>query len=214
MLEPEPMLYKPEDLLIGQSIDIFGRKIVLYDCDDMTRAFYKDYLDLEQPSLPIEAEEKVHVQLSHPPHIGPGSEEDSLASCMALRPKPPRHDMMKLMENSGRVLRFEAKMANGLKEDAARKFILGIFLADDSVAVWEVRQRNSGQTEGKWAERSKKRNAATGGWLMPSDFYVGTTVKINGTPFHILKADEYTLTYMVSNPEMFQKAGIGSIVSR
>merc|ERR1719161_721060 len=106
MLEPEPVLYKPVDLTVGCEINIFGRKIIVYDCDDFTRQFYRDYLNIEQPSLPIETPEQVHIQLSHPPHTGFGSAEDSLASCIALRPKPPRKDLVKLMSHSDRVLRF------------------------------------------------------------------------------------------------------------
>jgi len=33
-----------------------------------------------------------------PPYNGFGSEEDSLASCLSLRPKPPRRDFKKFME--------------------------------------------------------------------------------------------------------------------
>jgi len=198
-LEPEPVLYKPHDLIVGDAIDIYGRKLVIYDCDDFTRSFYKDYLGFEQHSLPIEQPEQVHIQLSHAPHTGIGSEEDSLASCIALRPKPPRKDIVKLMSNSDRVLRFQAKMNNNLPEDKARTFVIGIFLADDTVAVWETRNRNSGHTEGKWAERSKKRNKATGEFFQPSDFSVGGVVEINGMPFLITKADEYTQKLMAEN---------------
>ena len=33
-----------------------------------------------------------------PPYNGFGSEEDSLCSCMALLPKPPKRDFIKFME--------------------------------------------------------------------------------------------------------------------
>jgi len=206
MLEPEPELYKPADLLVGQSVDIFGRKIVIHDCDDFTRNFYRDYLKVDQPSLPIETPEQVHIQLSHPPHTGFGSADDSLASCVALRPKPPRKDLVKLMNNSEKVLRFEARMSNNLPEDASRKFIIGCFLADDSVAVWELRQRNSGHSEGKFAERSRKTNPATDQCFKPQDFFVGADVNINSVPFSIYRTDEYTLRYMEEHPEDFPMA--------
>jgi len=169
---------------------------------------------LEQPSLPIETPEQVHIQLSHPPHTGFGSAEDSLASCIALRPKPPRKDLVKLMEHSDRVLRFQARMANQLPEDEKRNFIIGVFLADDSVAVWELRQRNSGHSEGKFAERSKKINRATGMSFKPEDFFVGADVEINAVPFHILKADEYTLRYMEEHPDSFQLSSTRKIAAK
>lgn len=206
MLEPEPELYKPVDLLVGQTIDIFGRQIVIYNCDDFTRKFYRDYMKTEQPSLSIETPEQVHIQLSHPPHTGFGSAEDSLASCIALRPKPPRKDLIKLMSHSEKVLRFEAKMANQLPEDSSRKFIIGCFLADDSVAVWELRQRNSGHSEGKFAERSRKINPATGQSFKPQDFFVGADVVINSVPFSIHRADEYSLRFMEAHTDQFPMA--------
>merc|ERR1711904_300871 len=108
-------------------------------------------------------------------------------------------DLVKLMRDSDRVLRFEAVMDNNLPEDSDRTFVIGFFLADHSVAVWETRKRNSGHTEGKWAERSKKKNSKTGQWFAPSDFIVGKQVDINSTPFKITKADEYTLAFMDQN---------------
>jgi hypothetical protein len=205
-LQPADVIYKPTDLVVGESFEVFGRKVVIYDCDEFTRSFYKDYLGFEQHSLPIETPEQVHIQLSHAPHVGIGSEEDSLGSCVSLRPKPPKKDCIKQMENSDRVLRFEAKMNNKLPEDKARTFIIGVFLADDTVGVWETKKRNSGHTEGKWAERSKKRNPATGQFFLLADFYAGATVELNGVPFLISKADDYTLKYMEENPDLFTKA--------
>ena len=46
-----------------------------------------------------------------PPHLGYGSEEDSLAS-LALQPRPPRKDWAKLQAFDGIVLRFHAVFAD------------------------------------------------------------------------------------------------------
>ena len=37
-----------QDLMVGDTIDVLGREIVLYDCDDFTRSFYRSYMGLEQ----------------------------------------------------------------------------------------------------------------------------------------------------------------------
>jgi hypothetical protein len=133
---------------------------------------------------------------------------------MSLRPKPPRQDLLKLMTNSDKVLRFEARMDNGLPEDKSRKFVVGFFLSDDSVAVWEIRQRNSGHSEGKFAERSRKKNTATNDWFSAGDFYVGASVTVSSCPFFIYRADEYTLKFMETYPDVFPQADIQQIVHK
>merc|ERR1712093_318548 len=74
MLEPDPIVYQPIDLMVGQTVSILGRTIFLYDCDDFTRNFYRQYLGMEQDSLKIEAEEENRLRMGPPPHTGFGSE--------------------------------------------------------------------------------------------------------------------------------------------
>lgn len=199
MLEPDAVLYKPEDLMVGEYVTVFGREIFIYACDDFTREFYMNWKNIAQPEYEIEEPTPVHHVLSHPPHAGLGSEEDSLASCK-LRPKPPRKDLKRLMGYSDKVMRFEATIHNGQAEDRNRKFVVAIYMADETVAVWEARSRNSGHTEGKFAERSKKRGAS-GAWLTCKDFVVGDVVTINATPFRLLRADEATQKLMELHAE-------------
>ncbi|KAF4676543.1 EF-hand domain (C-terminal) containing [Perkinsus olseni] len=190
------MQYSPHDLSTNTTIAVYGRDFFIYDCDSATREFYKKFNGNPQEAVELDVEPPTHYELTKPPHIGVGLEEDSLGSCYSLRPKPPRQDMVKKMMNSGKILRFEARMDNNQPEDANRRFIIGVYLLDDQVAVWEMRCRNSGQTEGKFSEKSRKRNPATGQWFSPSEFYVGATVTLAAVPFYIVRADEYTLKYM------------------
>lgn len=206
MLVPEPILYKPEDLVVGQAIVVYGRNIVMYDCDDFTRDFYLKYMGHEQGRIEIKNPPMVHVKLTHPPHTGFGADEDSLASCLRLTPRPPRQDVRRLLEDSNKVMRFEAHLVTGRTEDANRRFIVAVNVADKGVTVWETRQRNSGHAEGKFAQKSKKKNPATGTWFKPSDFYVGATLEINAAPFHLVKADEVTMRHMEQHTSEFPVA--------
>merc|ERR550514_209062 len=138
MLEPDAILYKPIDLIVGSTVNVLGREVYLYDCDDFTRNFYEKYLDMRQSSIPIEAEKMDRKQMGVAPHTGFGSAEDSLANCLSLRPKPPRQDLVKLMTNSDKVLRFEARMDNKLPEDKARRDVPQ-FTDEESVAPEELR---------------------------------------------------------------------------
>jgi len=211
MMEPEALHYKPEDFVVGETVHVYGREIFLYDCDDFTREFYLRYTGLNQPQFPMEDAKPVHVKLTYPPHTGFGTEEDSMASCLHLTPRAPRRDINKLMGDQGKQLRFQGQMANDKTEDNNRRFVIVIFLADDSVGVWELRQRNSGFSEGKFALKSKKKNPATGTWFAPKDFQIGATVEINCTPFKLLRGDASTLAYMEKNPREFPVADIRCI---
>merc|ERR1711964_250678 len=135
MLEPDPIIVKPEDLQCGKTLFALGRTLFLYDCDDFTRNFYTEHMGIEQQSFPQHVEEAppVHQQLTFPPHSGIGTEEDSLASCLHLQPKIPKQDLVKLTTLDGKILRFEARCANYQIEDEDRRFIIGIYAADDTV---------------------------------------------------------------------------------
>lgn len=214
MLEPEPSHYKPEDFIVGETVQVYGREISLYDCDDFTREFFRRYTGIEQEKIKVEDAKPVQQQLTYPPHNGFGSEEDSMASCLHLTPRAPRRDITKLMGDQGKVLRFLAQMMNGKSEDSNRRFIVAIYLADDGVGVWETKQRNSGHAEGKFASKSKKRNPATGTWFTPKDFQIGITVEVNCTPFLLLRGDDATLKYMEKNPRDFPAADMRKIARK
>merc|ERR1712182_155590 len=209
MYKPISPLLKPTDIEVGKSIPVYGRDFFIYDCDDSTKEFIEKFSGNVVTPVNVPDEEKVHLQLLYPPHNGFGGDADSLGSCLNLRPKPPRKDLVKLMTNSDRILRYEAFPENKVPEDSNRKFIIGIYLADDTVAVWEVRQRNSGCVEGKFRERGMTVNPATGKNFRPGDFFVGGLVSLSAMPFRIVRADEYTLKYMESNPDEFPQSSIG-----
>jgi len=199
MLAPDPDIYKPEDFVVGQTVTVYGRDIMLYDCDHFTRDFFVKYMGVKQGSIEIKHPDQTHVTLSHPPHTGFGTEEDSLASCLRLTPRVPYRDINKLMLDADKVLRFSGKMTNGRPEDVHRRFVIAIYLADDSVGVWELKQRNSGHAEGKFAQKSRKKNPETGQWFCAKDFAIGKTVEINSTPFILIGADLGTLQKMEDN---------------
>ncbi len=86
-------------------------------------------MDIEQKLIPIPDPPVYKVEFPIPPHVGVGSEEDTLGSCFALWPKPPKQDLMKLMTKTGMVLRFECEIADPVyTEDSDRKFIIAYTL--------------------------------------------------------------------------------------
>jgi hypothetical protein len=148
-----------------------------------------------------------------PPYNGWGDEADSLGYVYSLHPKPPRKDIVKLIGNDGMVLRFAAKFKNPQPQDVRREFVIVYYLSDDTVAVFERQQRNSGFTGGKFIQRGKWKNASAGNRdFLAADFKVGDEVTINGFTFVTRDADEYALGYMESQAPEFPQADLADIV--
>merc|ERR1719395_42151 len=106
---PSPILM-PKDIEIGKTIPVYGRDLFIYDADPSTYAFYKGYMGIDMQKIEIPEPKYQHFMLLPPPHNGTyGSEEDTLGSCLQVTTrKPPKRDLVKLMVNSGRILRYEA----------------------------------------------------------------------------------------------------------
>ena len=172
-----PSLYgariSTKDLRTGSIITLADRGIFLYDCDSFTREYYLSEFCLEQVKISIERN-----QISQ---SGPLPEE------LRLVPRRPRTDPSKL-DKAGITLRFEARLVDG---DSRRKFIVGFFPVDDSIAVWECPVRNSGIMAGKFAERGQKLRP-DGSIYKLADLSVGARVVVSATVFEILACDEFT----------------------
>jgi hypothetical protein len=207
--------YADADLEIGREIDAFGRKFLLYDADGFTQQFLDDRygrhdwtpINIDEESAARRAERPV------PPYNGWGDETDSLGFCHSLHPRPPRKDVVKLVTMDGYVLRFSARFKNPQPQDARRRFVVVFCLADDTVAVFEQQQRNSGFRGGKFIQRGKWKNAAAGGRdFAESDFRIGQDITINGFTFVTGGADEFALRFMESQPDAFPHADLAHIV--
>ncbi|XP_026151493.1 EF-hand domain-containing family member C2 isoform X2 [Mastacembelus armatus] len=219
--------YKDCDLTVGGEINVWGRRVVITDCDDFTKDYYRlkygiDDFTRVQYKAPAAPPPPRFV----PPYNGFGSEEDSLSSCQGLLPKPPQKDFRKFMEKDrcgleSNVLNFRAKMVTADPVDRERLFIISFYLCDDSISVFERPQRNSGVIGGKFMERSRVKKpdqelfkSELSEYFTAQDLYVGATLCLNSKHFQLLDADEYTLNYMEQHAEEFPKANLGTILSK
>ncbi|OWJ99163.1 hypothetical protein Celaphus_00010002 [Cervus elaphus hippelaphus] len=91
--------YKDTDLSIGTTINVWGRKVLLCDCDDFTKTYYRTKYGIENfTSIPCKAPPPPTIERKFPPYTGFGSEEDSLRSCIGLMPTPHQRNFKKFME--------------------------------------------------------------------------------------------------------------------
>ena len=209
--------YDDKDLYIGQVVDVFNRQFLLYDADDYTKNFLDNKFG-KHDWTPINVDEYVpkgRPEIVLPPHNGWGSEEDSRGYCYSLHPKPPRKDIAKFIAKDGMLLRFAAKLKNPQPQDANRKFVIAFYLADDTLAVFEIPERNSGFTGGKFIQRDRYPNVRAGGrYFTAADFKIGIDITINKFEFTTTVADEYAMNYMESLPDDFPQADLFDIICR
>ncbi|XP_063811697.1 EF-hand domain-containing family member C2 isoform X1 [Pseudophryne corroboree] len=219
--------YKDCDLTIGAVISAWGRNIILCDCDEFTKNYYRTKYGIED-FTPIQhkAPQPSRVEKQIPPYNGFGSEEDSLCSCLGLLPKPPQRDFIKFMEKDrngleSNILRFVAKLISDNPIDKERKFIISYFLSDDTIVVFEPPQRNSGILGGKFLERCRVKKpgqelfkSEMSEYFKAADLFVGARVNFHGYNFILVDADEYVFNYMEKNVNEFPMANIASIKSK
>ena len=138
--------YIVTDLKVGNTIKVFGREMFLYGCDDSTKQFYLENFGYQEADFPdlldaVKEPEKVYERQPPPPHTGIGLPEDSLQSVLLLVPKAPRKNVAKILKFEGMVIRWQAALKSDKAEDAGRKFVISLNLADDAISVFEPPQK-------------------------------------------------------------------------
>ncbi|XP_066451391.1 EF-hand domain-containing protein 1 [Eleutherodactylus coqui] len=200
--------YSPRDFIVGHHVTILGRKFFLYDCDAYTKDFYKEKLGIQElKPADVKKPKEEEVKQEIPPYNGFGLLEDSLQNCLTLVPKPPKKDVIKMLENDHKVLRYAATLESMNPEDKGRRFILSYYLSDDTISIFEPQIRNSGIIGGKFLERSKipkpDSSIDNPSYYGPADLTIGAVVEVFRYRFIIMDADLYVLNYITSHKHQF-----------
>ena len=185
--------YSEKDFRIGNRIDVYGRSFLIYGCDEFTKAYLIHNLgstEADFPEVLVEEDKKAVKKVEIPPYNGYGTEEDSLQSVKHLVPKPPKKPV-KTEEEEKKIVRFMAKMITKRPEDVNRSFVISLFVADDTISVFERPGRNSGFVGGKFLERAKIKNPTTNAYFKPADLFVGAKLTVNSYHFELLDATEF-----------------------
>jgi len=157
----EDQYINDRDLIVGGVVEIFGREMYLYDCDEFTREYYLHHYGVEQNSGFQEPEALVEFpSMPLPPYNGFGSEHDSLASYFNLIPKPRKYDRTKQAALDSIIFRWKAKfdmdkMTAPNPDDHKRRFVVSFFMGDGSISIYEPPIQNSGFMGGKFLERQR-----------------------------------------------------------
>ncbi|TPP59961.1 EF-hand domain (C-terminal) containing 2 [Fasciola gigantica] len=220
--------YTDRDLTLGASINVYGRKFLICDCDEFTKEYYRTKYGLEDftPVKPPRVSTQMQIKRETPPYNGWGSEEDSLANCKGLIPVAPKGDFPKFvaMDKQGlesHILRFTARLLSKDPLDRDRLFMISCYLSDDTFSVYEPPKRNSGFKGGLFLERGRVKKPCNdrfpvelSDYYKPADIYIGALLEFNHFQFEITDADEYTLKYMEEHATEFSKADINPILDK
>ncbi|XP_006148924.1 EF-hand domain-containing family member C2 [Tupaia chinensis] len=219
--------YTDADLTIGATINVWGRKVLLCDCDEFTKCYYRSNYGIENfTSIPCKAPTPPKIERKFPPYNGFGSEEDSLRTCIGLRPTPHKKDFKKFMEldsygNISNILRYFAKLITDKCEDVDRMFVISYYLSDNTISVFEPVERNSGYDGGMFLKRVRIKRpgqelfkSELSEYIQPEELYIGAKVNINGYLFLLLNADEYTLKHMENNTDKFPFSNLQLVLQK
>nr|CCA14568.1 RIB72 protein putative [Albugo laibachii Nc14] len=187
--EPKPReaYFNEEDLYVGAVLNVFGRDLKLVDSDAFTRDYYRVVWGLELAGSMSTAPEEIVSPVKRP----------ILEKCAMDSNHAPKKDLLKLVEFDRKVLRFVAKLISSRKEQSQRRVVIAYYLADDTIAIFEPEQRNSGISPGKFLERGQYKSPQGKPYVF-SQLVIGEEATFNAHRFEILDADEYTKNYLAA----------------
>jgi hypothetical protein len=144
-----------------------------------------------------------------PKSIGYGSQDDSLGSVFNLQPKVPKQNILRKKEWSQKAMRFKAKLRSSEEQDKARDFVLSVYLADDTIMIFETNRANSGFWGGKFLERSlvakpkePDSDEPLEEYYACEDFFVGAVVVLNTFVLELLDCDAFTRGILEGAPNL------------
>lgn len=205
LIEPTPILYMPQDLVIGKKVDVYGRILYIYGCDEFTRYFFRKRYKMElvdenlRESLAKKGECRQFakgIKAVVTRESRPGAAHE--ISSGTIYTITNNAEVVATDVSGTMVLRFECVLDNCSLIDKNRRFILSYDTKSGLLSVWELKPvqnydlRNSGHRGGKFIERLKNQSIKAEG----TTFYTGNIIKLAGVNFKLGKADEYTLRYM------------------
>ncbi|KAL3315624.1 EF-hand domain-containing protein 1 [Cichlidogyrus casuarinus] len=211
-LEPTPQVlkeyFRPIDLKIGNTVVINGRKFLIYDCDQFTKAWYHENFGYtEFTPIDVSLPEETMPKLELPPYNDFGMPDDSLMQMKCFVPKPPKTDVPKLVDYGTKQLRYSACLESPNAEDAIRKFLLIYNLSNDMISVREIGVKNSGFPRQKFLKncRCLKPGATMDepDYYGPLDFAPGSKIILFGHRFRLQGVDTYVIKFMEANPHLF-----------
>ncbi|KAI9105373.1 hypothetical protein DFS34DRAFT_6512 [Phlyctochytrium arcticum] len=220
--------YTERDFVLGAVLHLYGRPFVVCDCDEFTKEYYYEKYGVETfdpvrledfettdadpvaadllPKAVVQANYELLLPpspLTPAPMGGAAAPVTPTAVTMIGASAPPKKDFKKLMLYDSVVLRFAAVLRSNRQVDRDRRFVVSLYVADDTVSVFEPKARNTGIVGGKFLEKQRIRKPDGVGFYVSEDFFIGAQLVFFHHPFVITGADEYAIKFMAAHPAIF-----------
>lgn len=136
-------IYKDIDLDVGMTINVLGRPVFLYDCDEFTREFYQKRFGVAlRPSMKDEVEAK-YYPAKEAPHSA------AAKAAKAAAQEPQKGSAAAGAAKPKEELRFRLVMVNPTDHgNGFRRFTLTYYTDTNEVTVYETTSRNRAGTGG------------------------------------------------------------------
>jgi len=232
-LRKEGGFLNPDHFRIGEEIEVYARKFLLYACDEFTRKFYDENLQNPQPpdeeapimqrtDVPLTARATMtpKIQVPQPPltartEISTGRPSSGRTLTARGRKNP--------LENMSKVCRFYGIMDDTFTVQFERRtFVIFYFLSDDTVKIREQHPVNSGRDNFPvFFKRSKMpldtskignsmdfKETKEEDYLTLDDLWVGRVINLLNLKFFIYDADLWTRDYFKNERNLILDAAI------
>ena len=204
--EADETYYNLKDIVIGETIDVYGRSIFITDCNNSTRRYLVDKCGKTMEELvPRPGEDDVYTVMRQEFMSRETGRDEGVAHNIRTNPMKvfAEAQLGKTVNNNTRegflqygrtVLRFDCLWDDreSLYGDLMR-FTLQYYLADDTMEVLTVNGPNNGRDpfkkmlkRGKLQKDRHDPDSAAWHW---SDFSIGTAVDVYSKTFIIVEAD-------------------------
>ncbi|AAZ11408.1 Repeat of unknown function (DUF1126), putative [Trypanosoma equiperdum] len=191
--------YTARDLGVGATINVLGRGVFLYDCDDFTRSYYKETFGVELAEA-IDGLSQYGLP-SKPDVVSFRSNATPASAPATVAPKVVETNVI---IKKGDVLRFLLRLsAPCTSAERMRRFTLTHYTATGDSMVYESPIKNSGYVGGCFSSRSRIPNPAggPGAYYTHEDFKVGSIIVINAHKFEVMNMDEHTANFLACKGE-------------
>lgn len=188
--------YSWQDLRLGSALQVYGRVLLLCDCDNFTHEWYEKQLGVHMHPLQVASDDYPQQDHVNPPGSA-GQAAGWLPPYKALAPR--RRGIP--AQATHKVLRFKARLLPkaGMtlaQHESMRRFVISFFEADGRVAIFEPPQPNTGLPTGKFLERRQLLKPGSSTQYVAVDFFVGAVIAAAARHFELMEADERTLRLM------------------